>query len=79
MFLELKFKLYGKLYEFQFNIVNYPHMDSIITMGPAYGVYVSRLITFVKVCTNCYNFEYRHTLLFDKLVKHGYSKMKLKK
>ena len=76
---ELKFKLYDKRDQFQFNIVNYPHMDSNIPVGPAYGVYVSRLIAFARVCTDFDNFEFRHTLLFDKLVKQGYSKMKLKK
>ena len=75
---ELKFKLYDKRDEFQFNIVNYPHMDSNIPIGPAYGVYVSRLIAFARVCTDFDNFESRHTLLFYKLVKQGYSKMKLK-
>ena len=53
---------------------------------------MSRLIAFAIVCT-CFDnliceqvlhngsrlFENRHTLLFDKLVKQGYSKMKLKK
>ena len=42
---QLKFKLYDKRDEFQFNIVNYPHMDSNIPMGPGYGVCVSRLIS----------------------------------
>ena len=49
---ELKFKMYVKRDEFQFNIVNYPHMDSNIPMGPAYGIYVSRLIAFARVCTD---------------------------
>ena len=53
---ELKFKLYDKRDEFQFNVINYPHMDSNILMGPAYGVYVSRLIAFTRVCTDFYTF-----------------------
>ena len=63
---------------FNFNLLNYPHTDSNIYMGPAYGVYVSRLIAFSRICTGFYNVEYRHTLLFDKLLKQGYSEMKLK-
>ena len=76
---ELKFKLYDKRDEFQFDIVNYPHMDSNIPLGPAYGVYVSRLIAFARVCTNFENFDSRHSTLFVKLVKQGYSKIKLKR
>ena len=75
---ELKFKLYDKRDQFQFGIVNYPHMDSNIPIGPAYGVYVSRLIAFARVCTGFEDFEFRHTILFDKLVKQGFSKKKLK-
>ena len=59
---ELKFKLYDTRDEFQFNIVNYPHMDSNNPTGPAYGVYVSQLIAFARVCTDFENSEYRHTI-----------------
>ena len=45
-------------------------MDSNIAMGPIYGVHMSRLIAFARVCTDFDN--------FDKLVKQGCSKMKLK-
>ena len=54
---ELKFKLYDKRDEFQFDIVNYPHMDSNVPIGPAYGVYVSRLIAFTRVYTDFDNFK----------------------
>ena len=75
---ELKFKLYDKRDEFQFNIVNYPHIDSNIPLGPAYSVYVSRLIAFARVCTDFENFDSRHLALFVKLVEQGYSKIRLK-
>ena len=39
---------------------------------------MSRLIAFARVCTDFDNFEFRHTFLFDKLVKQGFSKKKLK-
>ena len=54
---ELNFKLYDKRDQFEFNIVNYPHMDSNIPMGPVYGVYVSGLIAFARVCTDFDNFK----------------------
>ena len=64
---ELKFKLYDKRDQFQFDIVNYPHMDSNIPIGPAYGVYVSRLIAFARVCTGFEDFKFRHSLCFINL------------
>ena len=76
---EIKFKLYDKRDDFQFNIVNYPHLDSNIPLGPAYGVYVSRLIAFARVCTDFKHFDSRHSTLFLKLVDQGYSKIKLKR
>ena len=52
------FKLYDKRDEFHFKILNYHHMDSNIPMGPAFGVYVSRLVAFARVRTDFDNFEY---------------------
>ena len=71
---ELKFKLYDKRDEFQFNIVNYPYMDSNIPLGPAYGVYVSRLIAFARVCIDFESFDSCYATQFINLVKQGYSK-----
>ena len=48
-------------------------------MGPAYGVYVSRLIAFVRICSDFSDFSKRHKLLVTKLLRQGYSKTKLKK
>ena len=72
---ELKFRLCDKRDEFQFGIVNCPHMDSGVPLGPACGVCVSRLVAFARMCAGFDGFEYRHTLLFDELLKQGYSGM----
>ena len=74
----IKFKLYDKREDFEFNIANYPHLDSNIPLRPAYGVSVSRLTAFARVCTDFEHFDSRHSALFDTLVKQGYSKIKLK-
>ena len=37
----LSYKLYDKRDDFNFSIVNFPHMCSNIPSGPAYGVYIS--------------------------------------
>ena len=49
---ELKCRVYDKRDDFNFNIVNYPFMESNIPINPAYGVYVSRLIAFARICTD---------------------------
>ena len=54
-------------------------MDSNIPINPAYGVYVSRLIAFARICTDFKDFTERHQLLASKLLKQGFSKQKLKK
>ena len=43
---ELKCRLYDKRDDFNFDIVNYPFMDSNIPVGPAY---VSQLIAFARI------------------------------
>ena len=46
---DLKCQVYDKRDDFNFDIVNYPFMDSNIPIGPAYGVCVSRLIAFARI------------------------------
>ena len=36
--------------DFTFRIVNFPHMDSNIPANPAYGVYVSQLLRYARIC-----------------------------
>ena len=76
---ELKFGVYDKRDDFDFEIVNYPHMTSNIPENPAYGVYISRLIAFTRICTNFSDFCERHKLLVIKLLKQGYLRAKIKK
>jgi len=76
---ELKSRVYDKRDDFNFDIVNYPYMNSNIPISPAYGVYVSRLIAFARICTDFRDFSQRHKLLVCKLLKQGFTKIKLKK
>ena len=75
---KLKFRLYDKRDDFDFDIVNYPFLDSNIPSIPAYGVYVSRLVNFARVCSDFGDFAYRHQSLVTKLVSHGYRRDRLK-
>ena len=75
----LKTKLYDKRDDFQFEIVNYPWMDSNIPICPAYGVYISRLVAFARACSDFNEFFQRHLVLAKKLVHQGFLKSKLHK
>ena len=63
---------------FNFDIINFPHLDSNIPLGPAYGIYVSQLVRYVRACCNYNDFKIRHLLLVEKLLKQGYKKKRLK-
>jgi hypothetical protein len=42
--------LYDKHDDFDFPIVNFPFLSSIIPTSPAYGVYISQLIRYCRAC-----------------------------
>ena len=44
--------VYDKRNDSSFRIVNFPHMDSNIPANPAYGVYISQLVKYVRICTS---------------------------
>ena len=43
-------RLYDKRDDFDFNIVNFPHLSSNIPSSPAFGVYISQLIRYSRAC-----------------------------
>ena len=59
---QLFYKLYDKRYDFSFDIVNFPYMDSNIPSSPAYGVYMSQLIRYARACCFYDDFNERHRL-----------------
>ena len=44
-------KIYDKRDDFNFEIVNFPFLDGDVPRSP-YGVYISQLIRFARVCFN---------------------------
>ena len=50
--------VYDKRDDFSFRIVNFPHMDSNIPGNPAYGVYISQLVRYVRIWTSKLDFRY---------------------
>ena len=53
-------KVYDKWDDFNFEIVNFPFLDEDVPRSPSYGVYISQLIHFARVCSNVYDFNKRN-------------------
>ena len=64
--------IYDKRDDFNFKIVNFPHLSSNIPSGPAYGVYISQLIRIGQICTEHSAFTVRHYRLTERLIHQGY-------
>ena len=45
-------KIYDKRDDFNFEIVNFPFLDGDVPLSSFYGVYISQLIRFARVCSN---------------------------
>ena len=69
--------LHDKRDTFSFSIVNFPHMDSNIPSKPAYGVVISQLVRYLRICCNYQDFAYRSKLLTTRLLRQGYVYQKL--
>ena len=62
-----------------FEIVNFPFLDADVPLSPFYGVYMSQLIRFARVCSNVDDFDNRNLFLTAKLLKQGYKYHKIRK
>ena len=60
-------------------IVNFPFRDGDVPCSPSYGVYISQLIRFARVCSNVDDFNSRNVFLTTKLLKQGYRYHKIRK
>ena len=65
-------KIYDKRDDFDFDIVNFPFLDGDVPRHPSYGVYISQLIRFARVCSNlssprlCFFIVIKLDLSFDR-------------
>ena len=75
---KLTTQLFDKRDDFNFPIVNFPHICSNIPLSPAYGVYVSQLIRYTRACSVYGDFIRRGKLLGEKLLSQGYEESRLK-
>ena len=72
-------KIYDKRDDFNFEIVNFPFLDGDVPRSPSYGVYISQLNRFARVCSNDDDFNNRNLFLTAKLSKQGYRYHKIRK
>ncbi|KAK3109031.1 hypothetical protein FSP39_021508 [Pinctada imbricata] len=64
--------LYDKRDDFNFSITNFPFLSSNIPSSPAYGVFISQLIRYVRASTKYTDLVLRARRLSDKLLSQGY-------
>ena len=69
-------KIYDKRDDFDFDIVNFPFLDGDVPRRPSYGVYISQLIRFARVCSHVNDFNTRNKCLTANLLKQGYHKLR---
>ena len=70
---------YDKRDDFDFDIVDFPFLDDDVPRRPSYGVYISHLIRFARVCSHVDDFNTRNKRLTAKLLKQGYQYHQLRK
>ena len=66
------------LVPFDFDIVNFPFLDGDVPRLASYGVYISQLIRFARVCNHVTDFNARNKCLTAKLPQQGYRYHKLR-
>ena len=66
--------MYDKRDDFNFEIVNFPFLDGDVPRLPSYGVNISHLIRFARVCSHADDFNNRNKYMYltSKLRKQGY-------
>ena len=72
-------KIYDKRDDFDFDIVNFPFLDGDVPHRASYGVYISQLISFARVCNHVTDFNARNKCLTAKLLQQGYRYHTLRK
>ena len=71
-FLDLNLSITNGIVSFNFEIVNFPFLDGDVPRSPSFGVYISQLIRFARVCSNVDDFNNKNLFLTAKLLKQGY-------
>ena len=64
--------IYHKVDDFNFEVINYPFLDSNIHSQIGYNAFYSQLVRFFRLCTNTKDFFVRVCLIRNKLSARGY-------
>ena len=72
-------KIYDKRDDFSFPIVNFPFLDGDVPLAPSYGIYISQLVRYARVCSDVSDFNERNLCITEKLLQQGYRYHKLLK
>ena len=72
-------KIYDNRDDFDFDIVNLPFLDGNVPRRASYGVHISKLIWFARVCNHVADFNAGNKCLTAKLLQKGYWYHKLPK
>ena len=67
-----RISIYDKRDDFTFRFVNFSQMDSNIPANPAYGVYISQLVRYARICTSKVDFMNRLPGLSLRLRQQGF-------
>ena len=62
-------KIYDKRDDFDFDIVNFPFFDGVVPRRPSYGVHISQLIRFARVCSHVKDSNTRNKCLTANFLK----------
>ena len=71
--------VYDNRDDFSFRIFNFPHIDSNILTNPAYGVFISQLVRYARICTSKLDFIQRLRRLSSRLLHQGFKSTLLRK
>ena len=74
----LTYRSYDKRNDFNFDIINYPDLNSNVPRNPSYGVFTSQLVRFCDVNNQRDNFLTDIKLLTQKLIKQNFDATILK-
>ena len=72
-------KLYDKRNDYDFDVINFPYLDSNIPKGLSYGIFISQLIRYARISTSFSNFISDCKKLVTKLVGQYFDVAALRK
>jgi hypothetical protein len=70
----LETSVYDKRDDFNFEIVNFPYLDSCIPKKPVLGIFLSQLIRYARICSKFQDFSHRSLILSRRLQNQGYQR-----